>query len=176
MEEQDIYTLFDLMLEQIRDLYDGEQQQLPFLDKAAQYSTSFDLRELIYKHHRETGKQLHRLDGVFEMLGEKSSGETCDGIKGLVREALKLAARCKNDEVRDAGLITTIQHINHYEMAGYGTAIAYAKAMGRHNIAQALLEILKEEKEADSELSDLAESSINLNAKQSAEQGRAHKS
>jgi ferritin-like metal-binding protein YciE len=102
---------------------------------------------------------------VFEALDEDPKGEHCDGIKGLIKEAQKLSDRCINNEVRDAALITAIQHINHYEMAGYGTAIAYAKTLERHGIAELLLETLREEKRADMGLSDLAENRINVNAK-----------
>lgn len=165
MTEKDIFDLYDLLLEQLRDLYDGEQQQLAFLPKADKLASSFELDELIQLHQRETQRQLKRLDGIFDLLDEHPGGEKCDGIKGLILEALKLAERCKTPETRDAGLITAIQHINHYEMAGYGTAVSYAKALERHDVAEVLLDTLREEKEADMGLSDLAEGQINADAK-----------
>lgn len=165
MKEQEIYDLYDLMLEQLRDLYDGERQQLNYFLKADEEATSFELDEIIQMHRRETKKQLGRIEEVFDILDEKPTGESCDGIKGIINEGLKLTNRCKNPEVRDAALVTAIQHINHYEIAGYGTAIAYAKAHNRHDIGELLLETLREEKKADMGLSELAEDRINPDAK-----------
>ncbi|WP_372634436.1 ferritin-like domain-containing protein [Fodinibius sp.] len=164
-QEQDIIDLYDLMLEQLRDLYDGERQQLDYLRKAEEQTNSFELDEIIQMHRRETKNQLERIEEVFDILNEEPSGESCDGIKGIIEEALKLNDRCKNPEVRDAALVTAIQHINHYEIAGYGTAIAYAKAHEQHDIAERLLDTLREEKRADMGLSDLAQDRINPDAK-----------
>lgn len=163
--EPEIFDLYDLMLEQLRDLYDAERQQLNYLLVADEQANSFELDEIIQMHRRETKKQLGRLEEVFKVLDEEPSGESCDGIKGIISEAQKLTKRCKNPEARDAALVTAIQHINHYEMAGYGTAIAFAKAHGQHDIAEILLDTLREEKRADMGLSDLAEDQINPNAK-----------
>lgn len=164
-KEQEIFDLYDLMLEQLRDLYDGERQQLNYLLKADEQATSFELDEIIQMHRRETKTQLGRIEEVFRMLNEKPTGQTCNGIKGIIDEALKLSHRCKNPEVRDAALVTAIQHINHYEIAGYGTAIAYAKTHDKHDIAELLLETLREEKRADMGLSNIAEDRINPDAK-----------
>lgn len=164
-QEREIIDLYDLMLEQLRDLYDGERQQLDYLLKAEEQTTSFELDEIIQMHHRETRNQQERIEEVFDILNEEPTGESCDGIKGIIKEALKLSDRCKNPEVRDAALVTAIQHINHYEIAGYGTAIAYAKAHEQHDIAERLLNTLREEKRADMGLSDLAQDRINPDAK-----------
>ncbi|WP_441000687.1 YciE/YciF ferroxidase family protein [Fodinibius sp. SL11] len=165
---QDIFDLYDLMLEQLRDLYDGEQQQTTFLENQSKIAESFKLNEFLTFHLKETKRHAQRIKKVFEILNEKAEGESCDGIKGLIKESQKLADRCINEEVRDAALITAVQHINHYEMAGYGTAIAYAKTLERHDIAELLLDTLREEKRADMGLSDLAENKINPDAKWSA--------
>ena len=164
-KDKDIFDLYDLMLEQLRDLYDGEVQQIKFLKNLLDDAESYELSEFLAYHLKETERQIRRIQEVFEKLNEDPEGEHCDGIGGLIKEARKLADRCMNEEVRDAALITAIQHINHYEMAGYGTAIAYAKNMERHEIAELLLETLREEKHADMGLSDLAEDQINVNAK-----------
>lgn len=164
-KNEDIFDLYDLMLEQLRDLYDGEIQQTKFLKKLMDAPESFELSEFLAYHLRETQQQIERIEEVFEILKEDPDGESCDGIKGLIKETRKLVKRCANEEVRDAALVTAIQHINHYELAGYGTAIAYAKALGRHEIAELLLETLREEKRADMGLSDLAENQINPDAK-----------
>lgn len=167
-KNQDIFDLYDLMLEQLRDLYDGELQQITFLETQSEIAESFELNEFLTLHLKETKKQARRIEEVFEILSEDPVGESCDGILGLIKESKKLAGRCINEEVRDAALITAVQHINHYEMAGYGTAIAYAKALDRHDIAELLLDTLREEKRADMGLSDLAENQINPDAKWSA--------
>lgn len=166
--QKDIFDLYDLMLEQLRDLYDGELQQIKFLEKQSEIAETFELNEFLNYHLKETTGQVQRIEEVFTILNEDSAGESCDGIKGLIKESQKLANRCLNNEVRDAALITAVQHINHYEMAGYGTAIAYAKALERHDIAEILLETLREEKRADMGLSDLAQNQINPDAKWSA--------
>lgn len=165
MISKEIFDLYDLLLEQLRDLYDGEQQQLDVLPELDELADSFELEEIIEYHRKETLRQLERLEEIFRKLKEKPAGESCDGIKGLVMEALKLAKRCKNPEVCDAAIITSLQHINHYEIAGYGTAIAYAKQLGRHDIGELLLETLREEKASDMGLSDIAESHVNPDAR-----------
>lgn len=165
MKNPEIFDLYDLLLEQLRDLYDGEQQQLDILPKLDELADSFELEEIVEYHRKETIRQKDRLEKIFRLLKEEPEGESCDGIKGLIRETLKLARRCKNSEVRDASIITSLQHINHYEMAGYGTAIAYAKQLKRHEIAEVLLETLREEKASDMGLSEIAENRINPDAK-----------
>lgn len=165
---EEIFDLYDLMLEQLRDLYDGELQQITFLETQSEITESFELNELVTFHHKETKRHAQRIKEVFDILSEHPEGEHCDGIKGLIKESQKLVDRCVNEEVRDAALITAIQHINHYEMAGYGTAIAYAKTLDRHDIAELLLDTLREEKRADMGLSDLAQNQINPDAKWSA--------
>jgi ferritin-like metal-binding protein YciE len=165
IKNEDIFDLYDLMLEQLRDLYDGEVQQTKFLKKLLDAPESFELSEFLAYNLRETQHQIERIEEVFDILKEEPGGESCDGIKGLIKETRKLVNRCASNEVRDAALVTAIQHINHYEMAGYGTAVAYAKTMDRHDIAELLLETLREEKRADMGLSDLAENQINPDAK-----------
>lgn len=166
MKNRDIVDLYDLMMEQLRDLLDGERQQLEVFPEFDGLADSFELREIVEHHQRETRRQLMRLEKVFGLLEEDAGLEQhCEGIEGLIREARDLAARCKVSQVIDAGLITSIQHINHYEMAGYGTAIAYAKTLDKHDVAELLLQTLREEKSADEELSRIAEDKINVEAK-----------
>jgi ferritin-like metal-binding protein YciE len=165
MQQQDILDLYDLMLEQLRDLYEGEHQQVTFLGEMYQAADSFILEEIIDEHTRETRLQIERLKRIFQMLGESPEGEDCEGISGIIYDAQHLIRRCGNEEVRDAAIITAIQHINHYEMAGYGTAISFARTLEKHDIGSVLLESLREEKKADMGLSDLAEEEINVDAK-----------
>jgi len=165
MKNGEIVDLYDLLLEQLRDLYDGEKQQINVLSELDELADSFELEEIIEYHRKETLRQLERLEEVFHKLEEKPEGESCDGVKGLIEETLKLAKRCKNPEVLDASIITSLQHINHYEMAGYGTAIAYAKQLKRHDIGELLLETLREEKASDMGLSEIAETHVNPDAR-----------
>ncbi|MGM0588441.1 MAG: ferritin-like domain-containing protein [Bacteroidota bacterium] len=164
MKNEDILDLYDLLIEQLRDLYDGEQQQLNVLPKFDRKAVAPELEEVIAFHVRETKHHVQRLEEAFDILEEEPAGESCEGIHGLIREAIKLTDRCKIPEVIDAALITSIQHINHYEIAGYGTAISYAKALDLHQVAEILLETLREEKNADKNLSSLAEDHINVDA------------
>lgn len=165
MKNKEIFDLYDLLLEQLRDLYDGEQQQLEVLPKLDELADSFELEEIIEYHRKETLRQYERLEDIFRKLEENPEGESCDGVKGLIKETLKLAKRCRNPEVCDAAIITSLQHINHYEIAGYGTAIAYAKQLNRHDIGELLLETLREERASDMGLSEIAETHVNPDAR-----------
>lgn len=165
MSKNNILDLYDLLVEQLRDLYNGEQQELKALKKFDALAESFELAEIIEYHHKETQRQIQRLKEVFALLNEKPEGEECDVVKELIAKAINLAERSQNDEVRDAGLITSLQHINHYEIAGYGTAIAYAKELNQHDVGQLLLETLREEKASDMGLSKIAENRVNLEAR-----------
>lgn len=161
----EIFDLYDLMMEQLRDLYDGEQQQIEALKRFDNMASSPELRELIEHHQNDTKYQLRRLEMIFEHLDEEQEGESCDGMRGLILETDKLVDRCSNNEVRDAAIITSLQHMNHYEIAGYGTAISYAKVLGRTQMVGMLMETLREEKNADLGLSDLADMQVNLDAR-----------
>lgn len=162
---KDIVNLYDLLLEQLRDLYSAEYQQLEVLPEFREGADSFPLCELIDDHVRETKRQVDRLTQIFNDMSVKAEGQECRAMKGLIEEAHNLMGRSADPEVLDAGLVTSIQHINHYEIAGYGTAIAYAKALGHHTIAASLLETLREEKQSDTDLTELAEKKINERAK-----------
>lgn len=164
MKKKDIIDLYDLMMEQLRDLYDGVNRKLIFLEEAVDISESDELDDLIIVQIKHTKYQRERLQHVFEILNESPKGEHCVGIKALIKSSIGLANRCKIQEVRDASLITSIQHINHYEVAGYGASIAYAKVLEQHDIAESLLSNLQETKDADIWLSELADKDINRSA------------
>ena len=164
MAKTDIIDLYDLLIEQLRDLYDGIIQKRRFLKKADKLASSDELEELMLTQRKQLKLQKERLEYVFEILDEEPKGEHSTGIKALIKSSLELAKRCKVPEVRDASIITSIQHIDHYEMAGYGTSISYAKVLNRHDIAETLLNNLRENKDADDWLSNLAEKDINQNA------------
>lgn len=161
-----IRNLHDLLVEQLQDLHDGNLRQLKFLNKIADKPESTDLQASIAEYTRETKRQKNRLDQIFILLNEDAGSEPFAGIKMMILETNKLLNRCHNKAIADAALITAIQHINHYEIAGYGTAIAYAKVLELHDVGQILLDSLRECKLADAELSQIAIEEINRDAKQ----------
>ena len=157
-------NLQNLFLEQLRDLYDGEQQITKALPKMIEKAKHNELKNALQEHLDVTRGQIRRLDQIFKMLGEEASGETCKGMKGVIAEGEGLISDAKAPDVLDAGIIASAQRVEHYEMAGYGTVRTYAKLLGRNEIANLLQQTLEEEKEADQTLSKIAES-VNIEAK-----------
>jgi ferritin-like metal-binding protein YciE len=157
-------TLRELMIEEIRDLYDAERQLVKALPKMAKGATSDELRSLIETHLEETQGQVKRLEQAFEMLQEKPRGKHCAGIAGIIKEGSDLLEEDFDGAVLDAGIIAGAQRAEHYEMGAYGSVIAWAKQLGEGDVASLLEETLEEEKGADEKLSALAESSINQEA------------
>ena len=162
---KNIINLRNLLAEQIKDLYSAELQQLKSLLELRAAATSSELKLAIDRHINETNEQVIRLDSVFESLNVEASAEKSKGMQALIEQARELCDRCVDPEVTDAAIITAIQHINHYEIAGYGTASAYADAIGAKEAATMLHATLEEEKSIDEELSKLAEESVNARAK-----------
>ncbi len=160
-----ITTLKDLFVEQAQDIYDGEIQQTKALPNILEKVTSPDLRSLIKQHIDETRRQIDRLGTIFRMLNLSPVGERCKTMSALIDETSELIKRCSDPEVLDAGLVTSLQHINHCEIAGYGSVIAYAKTLDMDNLAYIFNQTLEEEKKADLELTKLAEKSINTKAR-----------
>lgn len=157
-------SLQNLFVEQLRDLYDGEQQITNALPKLIEKSTSPELRNALQEHLDITRQQIRRLDQIFQTLNEKSSGETCKGMKGVIAEGDGVVGDAKDNSVRDASIIASAQRVEHYEIAGYGTVRTYARLLGKQQIAQLLEQTLQEEKEADAKLSQIAES-VNVEAR-----------
>jgi ferritin-like metal-binding protein YciE len=157
-------TLRELMIEEIRDLYDAERQLVKALPKMAKGATSDELRSLIEAHLEETQGQVTRLEQAFELLQEKPRGKHCAGIAGIIKEGSDLLEEDFDGAVLDAGIIAGAQRAEHYEMGAYGSVIAWAKQIGEGDVASLLEETLEEEKGADEKLSALAESSINQQA------------
>jgi ferritin-like metal-binding protein YciE len=154
----------DLLLEELRDLYDAERQLTKALPKLARAATSDDLREALESHKVETEGHLEKLETVFEALGERARGKRCPGIAGIVEEGSELIDEDFDGAVMDAGIIAGAQRAEHYEMGAYGSVIAWANALGQTDIVPALEEILEQEKAADQKLTELAEGSINAQA------------
>jgi ferritin-like metal-binding protein YciE len=157
-------SLNRLFVEQLRDLYDGEQQITKALPKLIEKSRHEELKDALQEHLDVTREQIRRLDEIFRMLGEDASGETCKGMKGVIAEGDDVVGDAKDDNVRDAVIIASAQRVEHYEIAGYGTVRTYARLLGRQDIANLLEQTLEEEKEADQTLNEIAES-VNVEAK-----------
>jgi ferritin-like metal-binding protein YciE len=154
----------DLFLEELRDLYDAENQLLKALPKMAEAASTPALKTAFTQHWEQTKGHVGRLDRAFRELDAKPSGETCEAMKGLVKEGEQFIQAKGEPVVRDAGLIGAAQRVEHYEMAGYGTARTLAKRLGYQEIATILQQTLEEEGEADKKLTAVAESEINVRA------------
>ena len=154
----------DLFLEELRDLYDAENQLLKALPKMAEAATTPALKLAFSEHLEQTKGHVGRLDRVFRQLDAKPSGETCEAMKGLVREGEDFVQAKGEPSVRDAGLIGAAQRVEHYEMAGYGTARTLAKRLGYQEVATILQQTLEEEGEADKKLTAIAENEVNIRA------------
>jgi ferritin-like metal-binding protein YciE len=163
-------TLHDAFIDELRDTYDAERQLLKALPKLAKASTSPDLRAAFEAHLEETRGQVERLEGVFASLDEKVRGKHCDGIAGIIEEGKSVMEEDFDELTMDACLIASGQRAEHYEMAAYGTLVAWARAMGHDEAADLLQETLDEEKAADQKLSALAEGGINEDAAKAAHQ------
>ena len=160
----EVGTLHDAFIDELRDTYDAERQLLKALPKLAKASTSTELRDAFESHLEETRGHVDRLEQVFEGLGEKVRGKHCDGIAGIIEEGKSIMQEEFDETTMDACLIAAGQRAEHYEMAAYGTLVAWARAMGHTDAADLLQQTLDEEGEADKKLSSLAEGGINQTA------------
>src|SRR6188474_1816696 len=161
-------TIHDAFVDELRDTYDAEKQLIKALPKLAKAATSPELRAAFESHLEETRGQVEKLEQVFASLDEKVRGKHCDGIAGIIEEGKSVMEEDFDDDTMDACLIASGQRAEHYEMAAYGTLVAWAKAMGHDEAADLLQETLDEEKAADEKLSALAEGGINEGAAEGA--------
>jgi ferritin-like metal-binding protein YciE len=149
-------SLYELYLEQLRDLYDGENQIIKALPKMIDKAIAPSLKEALSEHLEVTKAHASRIEQICEKLDEKTKGETCKGMEGIIEEGSDLIGKIEDGEVRDAAIIASAQRVEHYEMAGYGTARTYASLLEEQDASQLLQETLDEEKEADETLTELA--------------------
>jgi ferritin-like metal-binding protein YciE len=153
-----VATIEELLVSELQDLYSAEKQITKALPKLVKAATSQELKDAFQSHLEETQGQVERLDQVGEILGKKLTGKTCHGMQGVLEEGNEVVDDTdKGTAVRDAGLITAAQRVEHYEMAGYGGVIAYAKLLGLTDIVGLLEETIEEEKAADKKLSMLSQ-------------------
>jgi ferritin-like metal-binding protein YciE len=162
-------TLQDSFIDEMRDSYDAEKQLLKALPKMARSASAPELRSAFEAHLKETRAQVARLEQAFASIGEKARGKHCDGIAGIIEEGASIMEEDFDDATMDACLIAAGQRAEHYEMAAYGTLVAWARTLGHTDAGDLLQETLDEEKAADEKLSALAENGINQNAADTAQ-------
>jgi ferritin-like metal-binding protein YciE len=153
---KDIQSMDDLLLHGLKDIYYAEQQIVKSLPKLIDKATNRDLTKGLKDHLAETENQITRLDQVFQKLGQKPQGVKCPAIDGLISEADEIAGEVSDKEVLDAAIVGAAQSVEHYEMARYGTLIAWAESLGHDDIIRLLTTNLNEEKAADKKLSTVA--------------------
>ncbi len=161
---KDVMSMADLFLEEIRDLYDAEKQITKALPKMAKATTSEELQSAFTEHLEQTRGHVDRLEKIFAELGEKPGGVKCKGMQGLLEEGDEMVSMTDSGLVRDAGLIAAAQRVEHYEMAGYGSARTFAQLLGHDEASNLLEQTLDEEKETDERLTEIAESMVNQQA------------
>lgn len=149
-------SLHELYIDELRDLYSAETQLVKALPKMAKASTNSELRRGFEEHLRQTTEQVSRLEQIFQELEEKPSGRKCVGMEGLIKEGAEAIDEDYSDEVRDAALIGAAQRVEHYEIAAYGTAKAFAESMGHAEQVSLLDQTLQEETETDEKLTELS--------------------
>jgi ferritin-like metal-binding protein YciE len=160
----EIDSLRELYVDELKDLYSAEKQILQALPKIVKKATDAKLKQAFQEHLEVTQQQLERLDAIFEEIGKSPRGKKCKAMEGLVEEGKEVMQEEMTPEVMDAALIAAAQRIEHYEMAGYGTVRTYAQLLGEPKQAKLLQQTLDEEGKADKTLTQLAESSINVEA------------
>ena len=152
-----VNSLQELYSKQLSDLYSAEQQILKALPKMIDATQSEELRDALNEHLNVTKNQVSRLDKIFDQMGESPENEKCKGMEGVLAEGNELLKELEDEDVRDAGIIASAQRVEHYEIAGYGTARTFATLLGQEEAAELLEETLQEEKDADEKLSEIAE-------------------
>jgi len=159
-----VETMQELLIDELKDLYSAEKQIVRALPKLAKAASSPELQQALLSHSEETKEQVSRLEKIGEIVGKKLTGKTCVGMKGVLEEGAEVLEATDKGIVRDAALISASQRVEHYEMAGYGSAREFAKLLGHSDVAALLDETLAEEKNADKKLS-LISKQINAEAK-----------
>ena len=157
-------SLNDLFTHFLRDIYYAEKQVLKTLPKMARKADSDDLRQAFEHHREETEGQIEHLEKVFEIMGLKPRGVTCEAINGILEEGKEIMEDAEDADTRDAGMIAAAQAVEHYEITRYGTLVAWAKRLGMADAAKHLQANLDQEYQADRNLSKLAETKLNKEA------------
>jgi ferritin-like metal-binding protein YciE len=161
---KDIKTMDDLFVHMLRDIYYAEKQIVKTLPEMISKASDPQLKQAFQAHLGETENHVTRLEQVFKMHGTEPKGVDCPAIDGIIEEAEDVVSEVEDREVLDATLVAAAQAVEHYEIARYGTLVAWAKQLGRNDCASVLTKTLDEEKGADKKLTALAESRLNLKA------------
>ncbi len=164
-----IINLRDVFVEQLKDLYNAEQQLIKALPKMAKAATSPDLAQGFEEHLEQTKGHANRLEQIFEKLDEKPTGKKCKAMEGLIKEGAETIEEDASDAAKDALLIAAAQRVEHYEIAGYGSVKTYADLLGEDDASKLLAETLQEEKDTDEKLTEAAET-INVEAEKEGEE------
>ncbi len=157
-------TMHDLMIAELKDIYSAETQLVKALPKMARGSVTPTLRRAFEDHLDQTNEHVTRLEKIFSILGVSSRGTKCKGMEGLLEEGSEMLDEEGDETVRDAGIIAAAQRVEHYEIAAYGSTLAFATLLGHTDVAELLEKTLNEEKAADELLSTIAENDVNNQA------------
>ncbi len=158
-------SMNDLFLHFLQDIYNAEKQGLKALAKVAKNAESEDLKQFLHEHREESQEQIGKLEEVYQqVIGKKARGKTCEAMSGLIAEVDEAISEGDKGPVLDAALIACVQAMKHYEIARLGALAAWAKRMGQDEAAQTLHDIVEQDKEADEELTQLAEEHANAEA------------
>lgn len=159
-----INNLRDLFIELLKDRFDSEQQQVEAFPKLMREASSTELKHMIQNSIDCSARHIFKLKGIFRKVKMYPEGDICEASLSMINEIWKLMERSTNPDVKDAAIITAIQHIHHYDIAGYGSLSAYAKALGYYESSHILHDMLEEEKEMDTALKMMAVESVNTKA------------
>ena len=157
-------NLKDVLEHQVKDLYSAETQLTSALPKMMEAATSQELKDAFQEHLDQTKKHVERLKQAADTMGIKPTGEKCKGMEGLLKEAQDLIQEHQKGDALDAALIAAAQRVEHYEIAGYGSACQFAETLGASDVKETLGQTLDEEEKTDKKLSKIAESTINKEA------------
>lgn len=161
-------TLDDLFYDTLKDIYFAERQILRALPKMARAAQSAELKAGFEKHREETEGQVERLQQIFELIGKRAQGKTCEAIQGILAEGEEIIEEFKDTSALDAGLISAAQAVEHYEIARYGTLKTWAQTLGHKEVVTLLDQTLQQEAATDKTLSQLAKSAANVKASRAA--------
>jgi ferritin-like metal-binding protein YciE len=160
-----LQTLEDMYVDLLKDLYSAEKQLVRALPKMAKAADASDLQKAFQEHLRQTEGQVERIERIFSDMGGSPRGKKCVGMEGLIEEGNELLKEGAEPDALDAGLIAAAQKVEHYEIAGYGTARTWAQQLGYDKAARLLQETLDEESMANEKLTQIAESHVNMEAR-----------
>jgi len=154
----------ELLVDFMRDVYYAERQILKALPKMAKATQNEKLKQALVHHREETEGQVERLQRAFEALGQRARAKTCEAINGIIEEGEEVIHEFEQGPVRDAGIVANAQAVEHYEMARYGTIVAWARGCGQDEVVKLMEETLAEEKKADQLLNEIANKEVNQQA------------